>query len=123
MPLVTCRVCRCAHNVGGKKCNAAVIEVCNDDRVGAEKTDCGTFIPRDFSGTLLTLNNINYSGLVAQAFSGEHFVNPEVVCTVCDCRYRGENKACLADNIEIGTHDAQNSTETRCKTFSQKRFH
>lgn len=119
MPQVTCRVFRCAHNISGEKCNAAVIEVCDDDRGVTEKTDCSTFIPRNFSGTLLNLNNVNYSGLVAEAFSGGHYVNPDVACTVGNCRYRGEGNTCLAGQIEIEASDAKSSAETRCKTYRE----
>lgn len=117
MPVVICQAVHCAHNLGGRVCNAAEIKINEDTSYGSEKTDCGTFIPRDFSGTLLSLENVNYGGMVAQAFSGMHYANPDVSCSVQECIYH-DGRCCDADEIHILEHRALTSLETRCGTFS-----
>lgn len=118
MVRVVCRAGFCAHNVGQEFCNAAVIVVNVEQRFGGEKTDCSTFIPRDFSASMLSLDNVNYAGLVAQAFSRMPLANPKVQCEVHICHYHGNDGGCDADIIEISPQDALTSTETFCQTFS-----
>ncbi len=120
MPRVICRVAYCAHNISGETCNASVIEVNEDGRFGSERTDCGTFIPREFYGSLLSLDNVNYSGLVAQAFSGNHAADPEVRCTMNCCRFNDGRGHCDADAVEVMAQDAHSTAETLCLTFSEK---
>jgi hypothetical protein len=120
MPRVICRVAYCAHNLGGELCNAAVIEVNEDERSGSERTDCGTFIPREFSGSLLSLENVNYSGLVAQAFSGRHAADPDVRCTMTTCRFHDGDIRCRAKAVKIQGDGAHLSAETLCHTFSEE---
>lgn len=116
---VVCRAEYCAHNLGGEFCNAAKIEINEDTRYGREKTDCSTFIPRDFSGSLLSLDNVNYAGLVAQAFNGDRVASPELSCTVIFCVYNQEGKRCLAEQVEVLEHKSLSSPETLCGTYRQ----
>jgi len=119
MPRVTCRAVYCAHNLGGEICNAAEIEINADSRPVNGETDCGTFIPRNFSGSLLSLDNVNYGGLVAQAFSGEHLAHPRIECSVVECRYNENGQKCGAAEIEVTGSHALTSLETKCETFSR----
>lgn len=117
MPRVRCSAVHCAHNMDGEMCNASVIEVNDDTSSKKERTDCGTFIPRDFSGTLLSLDNVNYGGLVSQAFSGYPMTHPEVSCTVEDCRFNEKGEYCHASEITIAPKDALCSLDTYCITY------
>jgi len=117
MPRVICRVSNCAHNIGDEICNAYNIEI-NEDGSCINDTDCSTFIPRDLSGSLLSLDNVNYSGLVTEAFSGKHCTDPCLRCDVNDCRYNDGSDNCLAGEIEILSGDSASSTETCCGTYS-----
>ena len=117
MTQLTCSVVYCAHNLGGSLCNAAEIEINEDTRPGKEKTDCGTFIPRDFTGSLLSLDNVNYTGLVAQAFSGMKMVNPAVYCQVKTCHHHDDGGSCLAKIVEIQGNEALSSLETYCFSY------
>jgi hypothetical protein len=117
MPRVLCRAVYCAHNLGGEICNAAIIEVNRHKQPGQERTDCSTFIPRDLSGSLLSLENVNYSGLVAQAFSGQPVASPEVICTVTDCRYNQNSVVCSAEEVMVLDRGALSSLETFCETY------
>ncbi|MDW7650347.1 MAG: DUF1540 domain-containing protein [Bacillota bacterium] len=118
MPRVACRAAYCAHNLGGEFCNAAEIEINRDTCSDSEETDCSTFIPRAFSGSLVALDNVNYTGLVAQAFSGEQLVCPEVRCMLRSCRYH-EKGECKAQSIEILAQPSLTSTETRCRSYCE----
>ena len=84
-----------------------------------EETDCSTFIPRVFSGSLVVLDNVNYAGLVTQAFSGASLINPIVTCMIESCRYNNGDKGCLAAKIEIHVHNALTSTDTLCRMFCE----
>lgn len=119
MTRVRCSAIHCAHNVGGEMCNASVIEVNDDTRSNTEQTDCGTFIPRFFSGSLLSLDNVNYGGLVSQAFSGYPVTNPDVSCTVKDCHYNVKGEYCDADKIVIAPTGALSSLDTYCMTYDK----
>jgi hypothetical protein len=98
-------------------CNASVIEINDDTRSNAEQTDCGTFIPRDFSGSLLSLDNVNYGGLVSQAFSGYPVTHPDVSCTVERCRFNLKGEYCEVDEITIAAKCALSSLDTYCITY------
>lgn len=120
LPQLVCRAEYCAHNLGGEFCNAAEIEINEDTRYGSEKTDCSTFIPRDFSGSLLSLDNVNYAGLVAQAFSEDRVASPDLMCTVISCVHNKGGKMCLAEQVEVLEHRALSSPETLCGTYRQE---
>ncbi|MBS4021784.1 MAG: DUF1540 domain-containing protein [Dethiobacter sp.] len=122
MPKVVCRVAYCAHNLGGEICNAAVIEINEDDCFGSEQTDCSTFIPREFSGSLLSLENVNYSGLVAQAFSGNYETSPQVRCLMSSCCFNDGQEHCRAEDVEIFSSSAHSTPETLCSTFRECRY-
>lgn len=118
MPQLTCNAERCAHNLGGHICNAAKVTINKSFQYNG-KTECTTFIPRSFSATMVSLDNVNYAGLVAQAFSRSHTTNPEVECTVDSCRFNQKAGCCGAEEIAVLPPDALTSTETFCETFCE----
>ncbi|MCW3488661.1 DUF1540 domain-containing protein [Dethiobacter alkaliphilus] len=119
MTRVVCRAVYCAHNVGGDFCNAAGITI-NENKYGEEETDCSTFLPRDFSASLSSMDNVNYAGMVARAFSRLPLAHPDVECEVGFCEYHAGDKGCAAVEIQVLAANALTSAETFCGTYRPK---
>jgi hypothetical protein len=117
MPKVNCEARRCAHNLGGEVCNADTVTIHSYILMDATKTECTTFIPRGFSSSRVSLENVNYTGLVVQAFNHDHIVNPQVWCHVKSCRYHEEECACSAENILVLHVQSLMSRQTACGHF------
>ncbi len=45
---------------------------------------------------------------------------PKLDCSVVNCRYN-EDYGCVRSNISVGGASAQNSSETRCDSFEERR--
>lgn len=119
MPGVCCRVQFCAHNVAGEICNAAEILIEEDRGYGREQTGCATFISRSFSASRVSLDNVNYAGLVAQAFDRANRTVPQVSCRVSGCARRREADRCSAGEIQILPQSALWWTDTFCEAFME----
>jgi hypothetical protein len=118
MPEVSCQAGGCAHNLGGKICNAEQVEINGYLNMDEQESECATFLPRGFSAALVARENVNYAGLVIQAFARERQANPLIFCNLETCR-NNSGGGCEAENISIFGSRALSSRETGCRDYTQ----
>lgn len=118
MPQVLCQAVRCAHNLEGHICNAATITINPATRFG-RKTECTAFIPRSFTKARVSLENVNYGGLVTQAFSGSRTANPHVECMAKECCFHENEANCIKEEIKIVSPEALTSGDTWCDSYQE----
>ena len=94
---LNCSATNCSHNFGNK-CKAGAINVNGSGALGAQGTNCATFVDRANSGFVNSINDCSTTE------------TDNIRCEACNCVHN-QNKACNASNVQI---DFQNA---HCDTF------
>jgi len=114
--VVECSVERCVHNMNNM-CNAQHIHVVGDNTKQASQTDCHTFELRQVRSSVVDMTNVNITGAVDQIFSDEPVMNPAIRCSVGECIYNVDLRACRAEQINVEGPDSGTIQQTECATF------
>lgn len=125
MPKVKCEVDSCTHWVPGQFCAAGNIDILHEEEgrmsEHPEHTQCKTFYRRGGAANYLgSADNVNWTGVAADAFLPGQQTNPEVTCVVDSCRYWAKGDRCDADGIEVAGQAADESQDTNCATFKRR---
>lgn len=130
---VRCDANACAHWLPGDRCSAGAIEIAaqgeGPPRGGPGDTFCRTFRHRrGLAQVVSTLDNLDWSGLVAEPFRPGTQAAPEVRCRVRACLFwrDGATEAatgdaspgrCRAAGVQVSGQGATLPEETNCSTY------
>lgn len=124
-PRVKCSVDQCTHYMPGEYCQAARIDIYNeeDGRSVASTSDqtlCKSFHKRKTVGDMIgTFSNINVGGIVSAMLPGQQ-ITPEVKCFVNSCDYWSSGNYCHSADIHVNGPNAGKNEDTDCHTFKPR---
>jgi hypothetical protein len=122
-PRVKCSVDQCTHYAPGDYCQAARIDIYNEETSTAtastsSETQCKAFHKRKTVGDMVgALHNINVGGLVSGPFLDGQQISPEVKCYVNSCTHWDSGNYCHATSIHVQGNNAGKNEDTDCETF------
>jgi hypothetical protein len=125
-PRVRCSVDQCTHYWRGDYCNAASIDIYNEETgqsmaSTSSETQCKSFHKRKTVGDMVgALHNINVGGLVSGPFIEGKQITPAVQCFVNTCTHWDSGNYCHASQIHVQGGNAAKNEDTDCETFKPK---
>lgn len=120
MVKVSCSVRYCIYN-NYELCSANTIRISGQKARGSKSTNCKTFTPNDFQGTVEGLLHTNYIGQIEQMFNDNESIvmSPAVECEAELCKYN-KNGLCESKDIFVNIKNNSSEVKTECETFKQK---
>lgn len=129
-PDVKCVASPCVYWMPGDRCGAAGIDVRDergdktqqpgDKTQQPEDTECHTFALRQGVTSMVSAaGNVNWGGMATELLRAGRQLEPEVTCSVDDCRFWAVGNRCRAGAIEVAGRDADQSPDTSCATFER----
>jgi hypothetical protein len=124
-PRVICYVNTCTHYIAGNLCGARNIDIMHEQESRMSQIDehtmCKTYHEaKGVTSYLGSMDNVNWTGSVAEMLLPGHHLDPSVSCTVASCKYWQEGRLCVAEGIEVTGALANECQDTNCKTFESR---
>jgi len=126
MTKVKCYVNTCTHFVTGNLCGAGNIDIMHENETQmaqiVDQTMCKSFHEaKGVTSYLGSMDNVNWTGTIAEMVLPGHHLDPTIACTVSSCVYWAEGRRCTANEIVVNGVMANECQDTNCKTFRNRK--